>query len=192
MDLTQISSFGRRHRMSNVSPALRITQPRASDQLHYLICCLNGSDRTIQELVDKWGSTSLSLLDDIFTIGFFALRAGNENANVLLMIRDTCISLTAVTLEFGAVMSAVSLIALTDLAFEPGKKLIWRQISVCNVFPVHTLDFQDGILFDDHDPWMLIVTVFGKKIFRRVRISRQFRADFVFPESLDDIDTSSA
>jgi len=123
MDLTQISLFRRWHGLCNLSPTLGIAQARTSYQFHNLVRSLNCGNRPVQEFVDERCSPSLCLLDDVLAIGLFALRAGNQDPHILLVVSDSWIGLAAITLKFGAVMSAISLITIADLVFEPCKQL---------------------------------------------------------------------
>jgi hypothetical protein len=109
--------------MSNLSPTVRITQSCSSYQFHNLIGGLNSGNWTIQKFMDKRGSSSLCLLNDILAIGFLAFCASDEDPHVLLVISNTWIGLAAVTLESGAVMGTIPLISVTDLTLQPSENL---------------------------------------------------------------------
>ena len=192
MNFTQISLLRIWHRVSYLSPALGIAQSRASYQFHNLICGLDCGNRAIQKLMDERCSSSLCLLDNILTIGLFALGAGNENPHVLLVVTDAWVGLAAVALKFGTVVSPISLITIADLILEPSEHLGRGDVSVWDVFSVHAFHFQHRILFNDHDPRVLVVSVFGKEIFWRMGVFRQLRADLISPQALNNIDASSA
>lgn len=85
---------------------------------------LDRRDGTIEERLHETCAPLLGLLDDVSSVGLFALGACDEDTHVLLAGFGVdvliCVWGTAVSCEFVALICSFPLVPFANLGFEPG------------------------------------------------------------------------